>query len=153
MNLINSQDTLFIAADHAGFKLKEDLKQKFADLNHPITDLTPEAPSPTDDYPPVAIKLAKEITDKKARGILVCGSGNGICMAANKIPGIRAAVGYNTQSAKWAKTDEDANVLCLAGAVLSPEYAMSIIRHWLETPFTAEERHFRRILELSKLDQ
>jgi len=153
MSLTNNTQPLFIATDHAGFKLKEDLKQKFADVGIEITDLTPVTPDPKDDYPKVAKKLTTEVISKDGQGILLCGSGNGICMAANKIKGIRAALGYNTQSAIWAKNDENANVLCLAGQVLNPDYAFSIVKHWLETPFSKEPRHQKRIKELAQLDK
>ncbi len=149
----HNNSPIFIATDHAGYKLKEAVREKLTELGYNLTDLTPDTPDPTDDYPPIAIKLSAEVLKNNGRGILLCGSGNGICMAANKIKGVRAALGYNTQSAKWARNDEDANVLCLAGAVLSPEYAVSIAKHFLDTPFSGEERHKRRIEELEKMDE
>lgn len=149
----NESKNIFIAADHAGFKLKDELKQKLKEMGFVIDDLTPEIPKPDDDYPQIALELAKKVVETTGQGILICGSGNGMSMAANKIKGIRAAVGYNTQSAKWSKNDENANVLCLAGLVLSPEYALTIVRHWLETPFSNEERHLKRIEEIKKLEE
>ncbi|KKR48965.1 MAG: Ribose 5-phosphate isomerase B [Candidatus Magasanikbacteria bacterium GW2011_GWC2_40_17] len=149
----NTDKSIFIATDHAGFNLKEEIKNKLKELGYLLEDLTPNQPEPADDYPLVAQKLVSEILKNNGRGILLCGSGNGICMAANKIKGIRAALGYNTQAAKWARTDEDANVLCLAGAVLSPEYATTITKFFLDTPFSNEERYKRRIEELTKLDK
>lgn len=148
----NQNQPIFIATDHAGFNLKEEIKNKLKELGYLLEDLTPNQPKPDDDYPLVAQKLAGEVLKNNGRGILLCGSGNGICMAANKTKGIRAALGYNTQAAKWARTDEDANILCLAGAVLSPEYATTITKNFLDTPFSKEERHQRRIEELKKLD-
>jgi len=150
---INNTQQIFIGSDHAGFKLKEEIKLKLQELKYTLIDLTPDQPILTDDYPPVAQKVTTEVLKNNARGILLCGSGNGICMAANKVTGIRAALGYNTQSAKWARNDEDANILCLAGAVLSPEYATAITKNFLDTPFSEEERHTRRIEELNQLDK
>lgn len=149
----NPSQKIFIATDHAGYKLKEEIREKLTELGYHLEDLTPETPNPGDDYPHVAVRLSQEVLKNKGVGILLCGSGNGICMAANKIKGIRAAVGYNTQAAKSARNDEDANVLCLAGGVLSPEYAVSIAKHFLDTPFSHEERHERRIEQLKNLDE
>ncbi|MCX6778832.1 MAG: RpiB/LacA/LacB family sugar-phosphate isomerase [Candidatus Magasanikbacteria bacterium] len=144
---------IFIGTDHAGFKLKEEIKLKLTELGYTLVDLSPNTPDPGDDYPSVAKKVTGEVLKNNARGILLCGSGNGICMAANKIKGIRAAVGYNTQSAKSARNDENTNILCLAGAILSPEYAVAIAKNFLDTPFSNEERHQKRIEELSQLEK
>lgn len=149
----NKNPPLFIGADHAGYKLKEELKQKLNELGYSLVDLSQEIPNPADDYPLIAKILSQEVVKNKGLGLLLCGSGNGVCMAANKIKGIRAALGYNTNSAKWARTDEDANILCLAGNVLSPEYALTIAKNFLETPFSQETRHQRRINLLNQLDQ
>ncbi len=149
----NKNPPLFIGADHAGYKLKEELKQKLNELGYSLVDLSKEIPNPADDYPLIAKILSQEVVKNKGLGLLLCGSGNGVCMAANKIKGIRAALGYNTNSAKWARTDEDANILCLAGSVLSPEYALTIAKNFLETPFSQETRHQRRIDLLNQLDQ
>jgi ribose 5-phosphate isomerase B len=122
-------------------------------LGYSLVDLSQEIPNPADDYPLIAKILSQEVVKNKGLGLLLCGSGNGVCMAANKIKGIRAALGYNTNSAKWARTDEDANILCLAGNVLSPEYALTIAKNFLETSFSQETRHQRRIDVLNQLDQ
>jgi len=151
-NIMN-QENIFIATDHAGYKLKEELRIKLEGLGYKIADLTPNTPDAADDYPDAAKKLADEVLKTNDRGILLCGSGNGVCIAANKIAGIRAAVGYNNQAAKWARADEDANVLCLAGSILSPEYALSITRYFIETPFSGEERHIRRINKIKKIEE
>jgi len=143
---------ILLAADHAGFKLKNELKQKLTEQNFKLDDLTPKLLKPDDDYPDVAQILAKKVQETDGRGILICGSGNGVCLAANKVKGIRAALGYNTQSAKWASEHLNANVLCLAGAILSPEYAISIVKHWLETPFSEDERHKRRLEKIKQLE-
>lgn len=148
----NKIPPLFIGTDHAGYKLKEELKQKLTELGFKLTDLTPNTPNPTDDYPLIAQILSQKVVADQGLGILLCGSGNGVCMAANKIKGIRAALGYNTNAAKWARSDEDANILCLAGQVLSPEYALTITKNFLETPFSQIDRHQKRIEQLEQLD-
>ena len=143
---------IYIGADHAGFDLKEKVVAKLKESGHEVEDLTPAPIDLDDDYPAVAKKVAQAVLANDAKGILLCGSGNGICAAANKIKGIRAAVGYNTQAAKWAREHLDANILCLAGRVLSPDYAQVIVKDWLATPFSNEERHTRRIEQLKKME-
>lgn len=143
---------LFLGSDHAGFKLKEEIKSKLKEAGYEIIDLSPEVIDPQDDYPEIAEQVAKKVLTANGRGVLFCGSGNGVCLAANKIKGIRAALGYNIQAAKWSKTDENANILCLAGLVLNPDYAFSIVKHWLETAFSGEERHKRRIKKIKQLE-
>jgi ribose 5-phosphate isomerase B len=143
--------TIYLGADHAGFELKEKIKD-FLKLNEYLPeDLTPGPIDLQDDYPDAAAKVATKVLETAdALGILICGSGNGICMAANKIKGVRAALGYNIQSAKKAREHLNANILCLAGGVLQPDYAQAITRHFLETPFSENERHKRRIEKLEK---
>lgn len=140
--------TIYIGADHAGFELKEKIKD-FLKLNeYTVDDLTPGPVDQKDDYPDAAQKVAAKVLETGAFGILICGSGNGICLAANKIKGIRAALGYNTQAAKLAREHLNANILCLAGSILQPDYAQAITRHFLETTFSDEERHKKRIEKL-----
>ncbi len=140
--------TIYLGSDHAGFELKEKI-MTFLKLNEYMPeDLTPGPIDPKDDYPDIAAKVTAKVLETDALGILICGSGNGICMAANKIKGIRAALGYNIQTAKLAREHLNANILCLAGGVLQPDYAQAITRHFLETPFSDDERHKRRIEKL-----
>ncbi|MBI5022881.1 MAG: RpiB/LacA/LacB family sugar-phosphate isomerase [Candidatus Magasanikbacteria bacterium] len=139
---------IYLGADHAGFELKEKIKD-FLKLNEYLPeDLTPGPIDPQDDYPDAAAKVAAKVLETGGLGILICGSGNGICMAANKIKGIRAALGYNTRAGKLAREHLNANILCLAGSVLQSDYAQAITRHFLETPFSEDERHKRRIEKL-----
>lgn len=151
MNPLKS--TIYLGADHAGFELKEVILKYLKDNDYLVIDLSPGPPDPQDDYPDIAQKVAQKVLADQALGILLCGSGNGVCVAANKIKGIRASLGYNTQAAKWARQDGDNNILCLAGRVLSPEYATAIVKHWLETPPAAEKRHLRRIEKIKKLEE
>lgn len=149
----NMPETIFLGADHAGFELKEIVKNKLKEIGKEVEDLSPGPVDPSDDYPLIAQKVAVKVAKGEGFGILVCGSGNGICLTANKVKGVRAVLGYNTQAAKWARTDENANVLCLAGRVLKPEYAVAIVRNWLETPFSNEERHARRLREIEEMEK
>lgn len=141
--------TIYLGSDHAGFELKEKIKD-FLKLNeYVVDDLTPGPIDPKDDYPDAAAKVATKVLETAdALGILICGSGNGMCLAANKIKGIRAALGYNTQAAKLAREHLNANILCLAGDILQPDYAQAITRHFLETQFSDDERHKRRIAKI-----
>lgn len=146
---------LYIASDHAGFNLKkyllEYLKEK---LHKEVVDLGSDKYNETDDYPDYAFKLAKEvINDKNNIGILICGSGHGMCIAANKVEGIRAALGYSTSGAESARKEDDANVMCLAGRVLSNDYAGAIVKKFLETKFNGLDRMNRRIEKISQLEK
>lgn len=150
---------LFIGSDHAGFELKEKLKKFLEDqktndvLEYDFEDLGPSKVDPKDDYPDIVDKVAKKVKKAKGNyGILICANGIGVCMAANKYKGIRAGIGYNTLAAKTMRTDDNTNVLCLAGKVLSPEYARAIMRIWLETPFSGEPRHKKRIEKVEALE-
>ncbi len=125
---------LFIASDHGGYQLKKRLVRYIKnELNLKITDLGPKTFDENDDFPDYIIPAAQQAVKASGRAILICGSGNGACIAANKIKGMRAAVGYNIESAELSRKHNDANGLCLAGRVLSESHAMAIVKKWLET--------------------
>jgi len=138
---------VFIAADHAGFKLKQRITKKMKDL----VDLTPGFKE-GDDYPLVARKLCKSLK-KGDKGILICGSGIGVSIAANKFKGIRAALCNSLKDAKSSRNDEDANVLCLSGSSLTTEKALKIIKKWLSSPFSLAPRHLRRIKQIAVFEK
>lgn len=138
---------ILIASDHAGFELKRKLKELLP--QHEWIDLGPEDGSSV-DYPDYATKLGKKIPKEADLGVLICGSGIGMSMAANKIPGIRAALVENPISAKLSKEHNNANVLCLGSRFLAPTYAAEITEAWLSASFAQEERHRRRV---EKIDQ
>lgn len=146
---------LYIASDHRGYQLKKRLLRYFEnELKTPVTDMGPTEYVETDDYPDYAVPLAKKVAkQKKSRGILICGSANGVCITANKIRGIRAAIGYNITSAEAAMADLDTNILCLSAKLSTDEHAMAIVKKWLETSFGGEERHERRIKKISELEK
>lgn len=145
---------IYIASDHAGFQLKKALVTYITKvLKLPLTDLGPTAHDPGDDYPDFANLVAKKVsTIPEDRGILVCGSGHGVCITANKHTHIRAILASSIESAEWGRKDEDANVLCLAGRVLSDEHARAIVKTFLETPFSGEDRHVRRLAKIAELE-
>lgn len=145
---------LYIGSDHAGFKLKEEVKKYLEFLGYSFVDVGAKAFNEKDDYPEFSQAVAEKVAaDPHTKGILICGNGVGVCMAANKIKGIRAGIGYNTSVAKTMRAEDDANVLCLAGRVLSTEFARAIVRLWLETAFSGEERHLRRLKQVAAIEK
>ncbi len=147
------KEKIYIAADHAGFKMKEELTKWLEGNEYEVVDLGARELEEDDDYPDFAIPLAKKVAAAKGRGILICGNAVGVCVTANKVPGIRAAIGYNTSVAKTSRTDDDANILCLAGRVLSLDFAKAIAGHWLRTPFSNAPRHVRRLKKIEELEK
>jgi ribose 5-phosphate isomerase B len=134
-----------IAADHAGYELKEFLRRSLAQEGHELLDLGTTAEQPAVDYPDFARKVADAVrTGAAHRGIIVCGSGVGACVAANKVPGIRAGLCHDTFSARQAVEDDDVNVLCLGGRVIGRELAAEVTRVFLGARFSNAERHIRR---------
>jgi len=144
---------IFIAADHGGFELKNQLREHLFHSGHDVVDLGPETLDKEDDYPIKAYDVATKVLgdDDDARGILICRSGQGMAMAANRLSGIRAAVAWNMAVAKETREANDSNVLCLAADFLDEDLAESVVDTWLETNFSGEERHIRRIKELEDL--
>ncbi|MBI4268540.1 RpiB/LacA/LacB family sugar-phosphate isomerase [Candidatus Uhrbacteria bacterium] len=140
-----------IGADHAGFAAKEHLKNFLLEKKHTVADCGAYAFDKKDDYPDIAFAVAKNIAQGKAQfGILLCGSGQGVCIAANKVRGIRATIAWNAASAQAARTDDDANILCLPARMLSNKALEKIASIWLETPFSGLLRHTRRIKKLER---
>jgi ribose 5-phosphate isomerase B len=139
---------IYLGADHAGWERKEKIKEW---LELPFEDLSNPELNPADDYPDVAFRVAERVADEpESVGILLCGSGLGMCMAANKVKGIRAVAVYNEWAARASREDNDANVLCLPGRVLEDDEIKSIVTTWLSTNFSSEERHVRRIVKLDR---
>jgi ribose 5-phosphate isomerase B len=139
--------TIYLAADHAGFALKDRLKAHLTKQGNKVIDLTPIFKD-GDDYPGVAKKLTDKLS-KSGRGILFCGSGIGVCIAANRVKGIRAAVGHSPEEIKLARQDDDINVLCLSGWNHADETkAMKMINVFLKTKASMASRHVRRVKQL-----
>lgn len=138
---------IYLAADHAGFTLKDKLKAQLIKQGHKIVDLTPNFKD-GDDYPLVAKKLTSKMTNS-SRGALFCGSGIGVCIAANRTKGIRAAVGHSPQEVKLAREHDDINVLCLSGwNHKDGTEAMKMIHVFLKTKRSTATRHARRVKQL-----
>lgn len=144
--------TVAIGADHAGFQLKEALKTVVEDCGYVVRDLGAYDETPA-DYPDIACQVAEFVAaGRAARGILVDGSGIGSAIAANKIPGVRAAPCYDKASARSSREHNDANVLALGSRLLTVSQAEEVLRTWLTTPF-AGGRHSARIQKISELDE
>lgn len=142
-----------LAGDHAGFSLKQYLSIELKKDGHIIIDLGAfdEVPS---DYPDFARKIGKAVASKEVeRGILVCGSGVGACVAANKIKGIRAAIAHDTYSAHQGVEHDEMNVLCLGSRVIGIAPALEIARTFLAARFTNEERHIRRLKKVLDIEE
>ncbi|MCL4416343.1 MAG: ribose 5-phosphate isomerase B [Actinobacteria bacterium] len=144
---------IYIGSDHAGFKLKEKIKGFLTDLGYQYEDLGPKKYEAGDDYPDYASIVAKQTAKADSRGILICSSGVGMCIAANKIKGIRAVNAYNIEIAKKSREHNDTNILCIGQDYIDTELAKEIIKVWLETDFSAEEKHHRRVQKIIDLEE
>ncbi len=145
---------IFIGSDHNGFHLKERLEGILKAQGHNVLDTGDERMDPEDDYPIFAAKLTHAMlasSDPDPRGILICGSGQGMCMAANRFKGIRAALLFDREAASAARNDDDSNVACLPARVLKEAKAEAIIATWLTTPFAGADRFKRRIKQIDEL--
>ena len=135
---------ILIASDHAGFELKRHLRQVLERLGLPVEDLGTDSEASV-DYPDLAHRLARALAEGRAeRGVLICGSGQGMVMAANRHVGVRAALPHDEAAARLTRQHNDANVLALGARVTPPEQAERILRAFLETPFEGG-RHQRRV--------
>jgi len=143
---------LYIGADHRGYNLKEEIKKFLEEKKIKFNDLGNLKYDQNDDYPDFAKKVALEISsDDKNKGILICGSGIGMSIAANKVKGVRAGLCLSSYMAKEAKKAIDINILCLAADLTDSNTAKNIVRDWLETNFKKEERYLRRVKKINQL--
>jgi ribose 5-phosphate isomerase B len=141
-----------LAADHAGFELKRELAEALRGDGHEVIDLGTHSTAPV-DYPDFAAAVAKTLRQAGAdRGLIVCGSGAGVSIAANKFPGIRAAVCHDTYTARQAVEHDDMNVLCLGARVIGPALARDLTAAFLGARFSGEERHRRRLGKLLAIE-
>lgn len=150
---------VYLGADHQGFFLKNKVRDYLTKAGYQITDYSNEELDPDDDFPKYAKLAAKRVVDEKDDtdvAILVCGGGQGMCMAANRIKGVRAIVASSVEDATYGRNDNDANVLCLPARVLDREYNIplwrDIVDAFMNTPFVGAERYIRRNRELDQLD-
>jgi len=139
---------IYIAADHRGFRLKEELKKWLETELYEFRDLGAAEYDRDDDYPQIAFKLGETVVKDQGRGILVCGSGAGASISANKVSGVRAGLCTSVKQATAAKNDDNINVLCLSSDWVSLEDNQKIVETFLKTLFSSEERHLRRINQI-----
>ena len=147
--------TIYIGSDHRGFKLKELIESTLMETGHEVIDLGNETYDEQDDYPKFASRVAEHVSARPetARGIVLCGSGVGVDIVANKFKSIRSGLILNPEQAFASRNDDDTNVLALAADFLTPEQAQAIVKVWLETPFSGGERHKRRLGEIEELEK
>lgn len=142
-----------IGADHAGFELKGIVAKWVSDLGHEVIDLGAHTYDALDDYPDFAALVAKSVAAHEVdRGIVVCGSGVGACIAANKVKGSRAMIAMETYTARQGVEHDDANVLVLGGRVMGIEPAHEVVKAFLSAEFSNEERHVRRLNKVLTLE-
>ena len=142
-----------IAADHAGFALKEQLAKGLRDAGHEVLDFGSAALAPEDDYPDYVVPLAQSVANGEVeRGVAICGSGVGACVAANKVKGIRAALVHDIFSAHQGVEDDDMNVICFGARVLGCALAWDLTEAFLPAHFNDAERHQRRLRKIAALE-
>jgi len=139
--------------DHAGFPLKEMVLDTLRSAGHEVLDLGTNSTEPV-DYPDVAVRVGDAVRDGRAeRGVLVCGSGAGVAVAATKMVGIRAATAEDTYTAHQSVEHDDVNVLCMGARVTGPELAVEILQAFAAASFTGEERHRRRLEKVKEIER
>src|SRR5205085_839231 len=140
-----------VGSDHRGLTVKQRIVPLLQQMGHEVTDAGPAAPGSV-DYPDYAFEVARAVGDGRAdRGILICGTGIGMCIAANKVRGVRAAPCHDSITAELSRRHNDSNVLCLSADLLGEELIERMIRIWLETPFEGG-RHARRVEKIMKYE-
>lgn len=144
---------IYISSDHNGFEYKAKIIEYLKSINEEIEDLGPFVYDKDDDYPDYAFKLGEKVSSENVRGIIICGSGIGVCVACNKVNGVRAGYCESVEHAIKCKTDDNINILVLDTIIVDEELDFKIIRTWLETPFSEEERHVRRINKISEYEK
>ncbi|HEX2967667.1 MAG TPA: RpiB/LacA/LacB family sugar-phosphate isomerase [Bacteroidales bacterium] len=142
-----------IATDHGGFELKKYLEKELSSAGHEIINFGNEVLEKDDDYPDFVIPLARSVSSGFVeRGIAVCGSGVGACIAANKVSGVRACLVCDTFSAHQGVEDDKMNLICLGGRITGSHLAWEIVRTFISAEFSGEERHSRRISKIKGLE-
>jgi ribose 5-phosphate isomerase B len=145
---------IYIGADHNGFTMKQELAEELLRAGYEVVDEGDRELQPDDDFPLFAERVVRAMRadgGKDVRGILICGSGQGVCMAANRFKGIRASLVWEVAEAHAARNDDDSNILCLPARSLDTAEAAKIAEVWLKTPFAAAPRFKRRLKELDQL--
>jgi ribose 5-phosphate isomerase B len=142
-----------VAADHGGFESKEYLVRMLREGGYEVVDFGDNQPKPDDDYPDFVAPLARAVAQGEVdRGVAICGSGVGACIAANKVPGVRACLIHESFSAHQGVEDDDMNVICLGGRVVANTFAWELVRAFLQARFIGAERHRRRLAKVERLE-
>ncbi|MBI2618222.1 RpiB/LacA/LacB family sugar-phosphate isomerase [Candidatus Kaiserbacteria bacterium] len=146
---------VILAADHRGFTLKEALKKHLEEGGYDIGDMGASTHDPHDDYPDFAYNGALKVAENplEYRGVFLCGSGIGMDVVANKVKSVRATIAYSPESARHARVNDDINVITIAADVMSIEEIKNIVKIFLTTPFSGEERHVRRLEKISRIEK
>ena len=143
-----------VAADHGGFELKEYLAAMLREAHYEVFDFSGGRPKPDDDYPDFVVPLAHAVAFGEVhRGLAICGSGVGACIAANKVPGVRACLIHECFSARQGVEDDDMNVICLGGQVVGKALAWELVRTFLQARFSGADRHRRRLAKVASLER
>ena len=144
---------IFIGADHRGFYLKEKIKAELQQRGYDVNDLGAYEYNESDDYPDIATKVAEKVSHHpNSKGIILCGTGIGVCISANKVKNIRAGLAINEEIVKRAKEEDDINILCLPADYLDKERAISLVELFLKTEFKGEEKYLRRIKKIEEYE-
>jgi ribose 5-phosphate isomerase B len=145
---------VYVGSDHAGFELKNHLVTELTKLGHEVTDIGPAAYDPEDDYPAYCLATgAAVVADPGSLGVVIGGSGNGEQIAANKVPGVRAALAWNEETATLSRQHNDANVVGIGARMHTIEVATALVTAFVSTAFSGAPRHARRIDEVSAYEQ
>jgi RpiB/LacA/LacB family sugar-phosphate isomerase len=144
---------IVVGSDHGGYTLKQDVADRLRRDGHDVLDVGTDSAEPV-DYPDFAEAVGAAVIGGRAeRGVLICGSGVGACVAVNKLPGIRAAICHDSYSAHQGVEHDNMNVLVLGGRIVGPALARDLVRAFLGARYTAEERHARRLAKVAALEQ
>jgi ribose 5-phosphate isomerase B len=145
---------IYLGSDHAGYELKRHLIERLTELGHEPVDCGPTSYQPEDDYPPfVMLAASRAASDSGSLGIVIGGSGNGEAIAANKVPGVRAALAWNDDTATLGRAHNDANVVAIGARMHTIDEATRLVERFVSTPFSGEARHVRRIAMLTRYEQ
>lgn len=144
---------IYVDADHRGFKIKNKIVDFLREKEYDVKDLGTNNYNEEDDYSEISLKLAEKVVKENTKGILLCGSGVGVCIAANKVDGARAALCTSEKQARLAREDDDANILCLSAELVDEETNLEIVKIFLETVFSSEEKHIRRINKIKEYEK
>lgn len=145
---------IYIAADHRGFQLKEDLKKYLGSSGYKLVDLGNDHYDENDDYPEFAGKVAEKVSkDTEGRGIVICRSGVGVDIVANKFDGVRSALVGNKEQAYLSRNDNNVNVIAIAADFLGLDSAIDIVKTFLQTPFSGREKNKRRLEEITEIEK